>query len=637
MESNTYTRELLIPESITRDGDPVNIEMRISDSGVELDFPATSQYPVRRYWGNEILDHAPSAVRMGRVDAGAAPLLVNHNFDDPVGMVHSGRVKEDGRLWVVARLFNTARSKEVQEWISGGLRNVSAMYEIHKMEESRNGDLVVTDWEPQEVSIVTVPADPTVGIGRSSANQDDQKMKRVRVSAPKAPKAKAQSIGGPQVDDKQDAAVSESADNNVSTKVEITREEEPKFDVRKAETKRKDAIRKLSRANSISADVEDHWIRSGADWDTVAEDTLRILEERGKQADAPAMIGMSKKEVRQYSLMAAIRASYSNNWSKAGLEFEAHNALRNRDNLQQRDNNSFFVPMDVQARTPLYGRRDFNVAGAPNLVGTDHLAGSFIDLLRNTSVVMRMGATRLTGLRGNVAIPKMTSGATAFWLASETTAITESQAAIGQLTLSPKNVAGLTEISHQMMQQGDPSAEQLILSDLAQTVAIAADLGALSGDGVGGTPTGITNTVGLGTGFDPGVAAIDYTHFLGAQQDVVTANAMLGGMGYVLDPATTVKAMTRVKFTGTASPIWDGNILEGDCAGFRGMTSNQMAADTGLFGAWATAVIAEWGTLELATNPNQNFAAGITGLRAWYTMDFGMRYPEAFSFANGIT
>ena len=631
--TNADELEALGLPAMQRDLEVTDLEVTRSARGANaIQFSASSDLPAARAWGEEVLDHNPAAVRMDRINAGAVPLLFNHDWNDPVGMVTEGRLA-DGRLEAQAEFFDTKRADEVRAMIEGGLKNISIGYEIHALKERADGAFVATDWSPHEISVVTVPLDHSIGIGR----EVDQTFKRVRVERAESETAQTAASKREQTMPEENNGSAAAADTtNQQAAVEV-RGQPKALDHIEVEKLRKRSISKLARANNISPEIENHWIETGADMNKVADDLLEILEERGKSADAPARLGMSKKEVREYSVLRAIRAALSNNWSKAGLELEAHRALESRDGLQTREERSFFVPMDVQAREPVYGtrqQRDFNVAGAGNLVGTDHLAGSFIELLRNQSVVMGSGATRLTGLRGNVSIPKMTAGSTAYWLASETTAITESQPTIGQLNLTPKNVAALTEISHQMLQQGDPSAEQLVLNDLAASVALAADLGALSGDGTGGAPTGITNTAGIGafTG-----TAIDYAKVLDAQVDVVKANALLGSPGYICDPDTTAKLMTREKFSGSGNPIWVGNILNGDCAGMPGRTSNQMAADSALFGAWATLVLAEWGTLELAVNPNQNFAAGLTGLRAWYTMDVGLRYAAAFSLATTIT
>lgn len=615
-----------------------DLRLKSTDDGrTSIALSASSDVALERAFGTEILDHSPESVRMGRFDRGAVPILFNHNWDDPIGMIDRGALV-DGRLEVEGHLFATARGQEVAKMIEGGLRNVSIGYELREIREMPDGaGFIATDWEPYEVTIAPVPADPDVGIGR-----DGEKVHAVRVVRADHLPAEHADTKGANMSKENTASAAVTADDKKGhqhgerDQIQLPAGD---FDPKQVERIRARSIENFCKANNIPDETRAHWITSGKNWDVISDEFLQVMQERGKSESAPALLGMSKKEVKQYSVIRAINALVANNWQKAGLELEAHRALLDRDNLQQREGQSIFVPMDVQVRavSGRHGRRDLSVAGAPNLVGTDHLGGSFIDLLRNASVAMSMGATRLTGLRGNVSIPKLTAGATAFWLATETTAITESQQTIGQLALSPKNVAALTEISHQMLQQGDPSAEDLVLRDLAAAVGLAADVGAIAGDGTGGQPTGILNTAGIGD-WGAGVSALDYSHFLTAQQQIVQANAhRLANLGYVQDAPTTVKAMTRVKFAGTASPIWNGNIIEGDCAGFSGMTSNQMPANTSLFGAWSALVLAEWGVLELAVNPQQNFAAGLTGLRAWYTMDAGLRYAGAFSKQDGIT
>ena len=130
---------------------------RADDGRVTLEFPASSDIEVERWWGTEVLSHDKESVRMERIDGKAAPLLFNHNWDDPVGMIDSGTLK-DGRLYVTANLFDTARAKEVQAMIDGGLRNVSIGYEIHTMEEEpKKQRFTATSWTPLEAPTTLPP------------------------------------------------------------------------------------------------------------------------------------------------------------------------------------------------------------------------------------------------------------------------------------------------------------------------------------------------------------------------------------------------------------------------------------------------------------------------------------------------
>jgi HK97 family phage major capsid protein len=254
-------------------------------------------------------------------------------------------------------------------------------------------------------------------------------------------------------------------------------------------------------------------------------------------------------------------------------------------------------------------------------------------MLRNRMVALAMGATRMSGLVGNVTIPKQTVGATAYWLASETTAITEGNQTFVQVPLTPNTVGAYTQISRLLQLQSSPDAEQLILSDLAKQVALAADLAVIAGTGTE-QPPGITGTGSIGTVTG---TSFTYASILEFQSDVASANALNASCGYVTTPAIAALAMSRPTFTSGVVPIWTGNMLDGQMGGFKAMSSMQVPTAGCLFGAWDSVVIGEWGVLELAVNPNDNFAQGLTGLRAFYTMDVAVRYAGAWSWGAAMT
>ena len=394
------------------------------------------------------------------------------------------------------------------------------------------------------------------------------------------------------------------------------------------EQSRKQAIINLVRANNLDERIGNAWISQGASMEQVSADILSILQERSKAnpTASAAHIGMEHKDVRRYSLMKAIRASATNDWRDAQLEHEASQEVARRTGRDGRTSSSFFLPYDVQTR-------DANVAGTGQyLVATNNQ--SFIELLRNRMVAYQMGATRLSGLQGNVTIPKQTVGATAYWLASETTAITEGNQTFAQLALTPRTVGAYTQISRLLQLQSSPDAESLILSDLAKQVAIAADLATLYGTGTE-QPTGITQTASIGT-LASGTS-FDMADILEFQSDVAANNALNSSFGYVTTAAIAALAMTRPTFSGSVDAIWKGSILDGMMGGFKAMTSPQMTAATMLAGSWDTCVIGEWGVLELAVNPNDNFAQGLTGLRAFFTMDVGVKYAGAWSYGTSLT
>lgn len=615
------------------------IRMQRAEKATTITFPASSEEPVERYWGVEVLSHETGAVRMDRASRGAMPLLFNHNVDDPIGMITGARL-EKNRLMVDAQLFDTARAQEVRTMVEGGLRNVSLAYRINKIEEETKTErFTVTDWEPYEVSIVTVPADPTVGIGRGAEMEYEVRMVRASHQADESAATRRASMS----EEKKETAT-----------VAVIDETKEKLDEIKAkrglevEAERKRAIENLSKANRIADSVRDAWIEQGYSLEAVSRDLLTILEERGKTNPQPASkIGMSRSDVDKFSLARAIRACAAKSWQKdAPYELEVTRTVAQKLG-KVADDNRFCVPFEVlerqynvmdieQMRQILgLGRRDLTVATAGAggfLVETQNVG--FIDMLRNRSVAFRMGARRLSGLQGNVTVPRQSAAATAVWLANEASTITESQQTFVQLSLSPKSVGAYTEISRQLLLQSSPGAEGIVSSDLSRVVAIAADLAVLNGSGASGQPTGIINTAGIGSVTGTSLA---YAGVLEFQTDVAASNVEPVSGGYVTTPAVAALMMQRVKFTNTASPLWEGNVWNGNMSGFAAMSSNQMPSANMLFGDWSEVVVGEWGVLEVEVNPYANFQAGIVGVRAIYSLDVAVQRPFAFSLATSIT
>lgn len=145
---------------------------------VELSF--SSETPYGRWFGDEILCHDEECINLERFNNGLGTVLFNHDRDAVVG--HIEKVWLEDNLGKALVRFDTDEQSETifQKVQSGTLQGVSVGYAINRYEvlededtKSTNGRFngpayVVTDWEPLEISIVSVPADPTVGVGRSA-------------------------------------------------------------------------------------------------------------------------------------------------------------------------------------------------------------------------------------------------------------------------------------------------------------------------------------------------------------------------------------------------------------------------------------------------------------------------------------
>jgi HK97 family phage major capsid protein len=588
--------------------DTINVEART----IELAF--SSESPYERWWGIEILDHSPTSIDLSRMNT-HANLLCDHDIRDVIGVVEGVSIGADKKARAIVRFGKSARAEEIfQDVVDGIRKNVSVGYMINeaKLESSTKSDegeetdtYRITNWTPYEISLVSVPADIAVGVGRSTGDiptDQPNPIQEIRTMT---------------------ATVIETPAPTVDL-------EKIKSDARTEELKRSSAILAIKEQFASYQGIEkltQDAMRSG---EPVAEYRSKVMDLIASAPKVTPDIGLNNKEVKNYSVLRAIKAMTDNNWTSAGFERECHDAILKRAGLNESANNGFYVPYEVQKRDLTAGTG--NAGGF--IVATDNLASNFIDLLRNRSVVAQMGATMLTGLQGNVTIPRQTAAGTASWLANEAAAATESQLVLGQLAMSPKNVIAYTEISRQLMLQNSPAADALVMSDLSKVVALAIDAAALQGPGTGGQPTGITATAGIGavTGTTLGYAGI-----IEFQTDVANSNALAANCGYVTTPTVAGLLKVRQRFTSTDTPIWQGNILDGEIEGFKAMSSLQVTAASMIFGDFSQVIIGEWGMLEIAMNPYASFTAAITGVRAIQTCDVGIRIPGAFSLATTIT
>ncbi len=626
---------------MARDFARADISVSKADDGVtRLSFPLSSEAPVDRWFGTEVLSHAEGAVRMDRIGTGAAPLLFNHDWGDPIGMIDGARL-QGGRLVVDAHLFATARAQEVAQMIDDGLRNVSVGYEIReRVEDKKAGTYTATDWMPLEGSIVTVPADASVGIGRA-ADGAAQPVRVIRAASSQPAAAAAPSENAAMADTPTQAAGDNTAASIPAQPRQTADIDSTRMTAMEIENNRRQAIQNLCRANKIDQRTEVDWIRDGVDLNTVAKQILDIQVQRQQtNTEYVANLGLSAKEKREYSLFRAIRAlrpnAHPQAFKDAAYEFELSREIARR--VDRAESSSIFIPVDVlsQARDRDVAQR--TMATTPGskggyMVQSDNMG--FIDILRNRAVCYAMGATPMPGLVGNAAFVRQTGTPSITWQAGEATTVTAADQTLGQLSMTPKTAIVITDVSEQLLRQATPSAEAFVMGDLAKSLAIAVDSAAINGTG-GAQPLGIKNTTGITSGQD--AASVTWDKIRAFWTAAAGSNAVLGRPGWVTTSAGAALLSGKQRFTSTDTPIWEGNPMNGTIWGFPAMSSEQVASGNLLFGSWENLLIGEWGVLELATdNGGTRFNNATVGIRAMWMVDTLLRYPQAFVVSTNLS
>tara|TARA_B110000285_G_scaffold12720_3_gene12596 strand:- start:1615 stop:3423 length:1809 start_codon:yes stop_codon:yes gene_type:complete len=600
MSSNKTINTGALHRSFDLSRDAINEEART----VELAF--SSEAPVARWFGDEILDHDPKSIRLGRLNDGG-PVLVDHDGTDHVGVVEQVVISGDrvGRAQV--RFGKSARAEEIWQDVKDGIRkSVSVGYRIHKMALESETDGMesyrATDWEPYEISMVSVPADAQVGIGRTATGEHITEVTNIQIK---------------QIEESTMDTKSPEATPVVDNTFAIE-------DVRKAELGRITDIEAIGNQHGFSTDARAA-ITSGQ---SANEFRSHVLNNISKPAPVVSTdIGLTEKEVRNFSFMRAIHAlsnpSDRRAQEAAAFEFEASRAAADQMGRQAQ---GMFVPSEVL-------KRDLNVGTATaggNTVATDLLSNSFIDSLENAMVVSNLGATMLRDLNGNVAIPRQTSGATAYWVA-ESGAVTESAAAFDQVSMNPKSVGCFSDISRKLLLQSSIDIEGFVRNDLAMRLAMAIDLAAIAGTGSSNQPTGILATTGIGAKTFAAAGNPTFGEMVDVESQVSIDNALFGSLGYVSTAAMAGAMKQKAKDSGSGQFV----MANGQVNGYNMSVTNQMTANTVVFGNWADLIIGMWGGLDILVDTSTGSASGTVRVVCMQDVDIAVRHAQSFAKGSG--
>lgn len=568
-----------------------------------------SETPYERYWGIEILDCTATSMRTGRLRSGAN-LLCDHDTKDVVGVIESVEIGPDRVGRAVVRFGKSVRAEEVwQDVVDGIRRNVSVGYMIHKAQLVESADGVetyrVTDWEPFEVSLVSVPADATVGVGRSAEPLEAPEAPAAIAAAPAAPAPQTQPQG------------------KAIMTVEVVEQRNHAAE-----------ISKIGATAPGGAELALSAIQRGI---TVEEFQRELIAHMSTKPLPTADIGLTAKEVKSFSVLNIARYladPSAANERAMGFERECSAAVAK---IMGREARGVFVPSEIQ-------RRDL-VVGTPtaggNLVATELKASSFIEMLRNAMVLDQLGVTMLTDLRGNIAIPKQTGGATIYWVA-ENTAPTESQQSVGQVLMSPKTAGGFTDISRTLLNQASIDVENFVLGDLAKQLGLGIQLAAIAGTGASNQPSGLLTRITPSVIGGTNGLAPTWNNIIDLETNVATANADVGTMGYLVNAKTRGILKRTQKFSGTnGDPIWDRNTNE-PLNGYRAAVTNAVPSNlvkgtsgavcsAGIFGNFSDLMIGMWGAVDLMRDPYAASTSGGVRIVALQDVDVNVRNVESFA------
>ena len=590
----------------------------------ECEMAFASEQAVQRYdWQEgrdymEVLSCNPSDVDLSRLNNGH-PLLVNHDTRDQIGVVKSARIDGDKKARAVVKFSRSNRGNEILQDVQDGIRTlVSVGYRVGRevKREQRDGmDYRTFAWTPHEVSIVPIPADTSVGVGRAEVQPTETK--------PAATAAITEPIL------KKEKTMSETTLNEAQINEQANK-------------------RQLARINEINAiasrldgrvpnirDLANDAISQGISVDNFRQTALDKMPQAEPVREAKPL-DVKPKEWANYSLARAISGLCGGRLEGFEAEMSQEIARRTGKSAQ-----GAWIPDEAFARSAVAGTG--TLGGM--LVQTTNLASEFIEILRNKSQVLNLGA-RVLNLTNPVTIPRQNGAHTTNW-AGETVASTLSSINLQQITLTPQAVTSNLQYSKQLLMENNPSIDMLLRNDITEQIGLAIDLAALHGTG-SGQPTGIINTSGIGSVLlaTNGLSlanATAYPALVSLESLIAAANADQGALAYLMRPAVRGQLRTQSRFANTNTPVFEG----GQVNGYRAEVTNQIANNltTGtattittpvFFGNWNELLIGSFGNTDLVVDPYTAGANGVVRLYARRWVDIGIRHPASFAVLGGV-
>jgi HK97 family phage major capsid protein len=361
---------------------------------------------------------------------------------------------------------------------------------------------------------------------------------------------------------------------------------------------------------------------------------MSTVTENRAGARAP-LVELSETERRRYSLRRALAVA-ANLEPPASFEADVSEQIARGLPHSYQKRGGIFIPT-IFSRAAL----DAHTTGkGVELVGEE--AGPFISALRKRALVLQLGARLITGLVGNVALPRQDTSGGAQWAADNPGAdYPQTNLTLSQVPLRPRLLVSATTFTRQLLVQSTPAVDEVVADDMAQASAVALDLAAVHGSGTGNEPLGLYN-IPSGVAEVTFAGAPTFAKVVEMEKRVAVADGETdpATAGYLTTPEVRERAKLTQEFAGSGFRLWrDGRMNDR-----RAEATNQLAKTLGagsnehacVYGIWSELVVGEWGAIEVLANPYTFAAKGLVQVTGFYLADVAPRHPESFCKSKGL-
>jgi HK97 family phage major capsid protein len=615
----------------------------------------------------EVLDHSPASVDLERAALGRGlPLLLNHdsygrNSDSFLGKVEDITVDTDRVMRGWMRFSQRADAQDVRQEVLDDLRSsVSIGYQIGDTYTSREDKKTkqvtrtYTDWVPLELSLVPVPADPMVGVGRNldSLTPAQRAVLANRLGASAVP------VVQPPTERIMPDPITPA--EPVAPDVKVIREQ--------IQAEATDRVRQYGEiaqlVPNLPADTVARWVANAT---SVSDAVKEAREFAAKKAAEPikTMPGLTDKDKKRFNYARALLSQVASDPNLKGevgridfgferemIEETARNAPHLRANTTGALLPSMLLMMSQADERERTGLDSGSATAGAEFKFTQ--PGDFISMLRNRMVIYRAGATIIPGLTGPLTLPRQTGAGTLTWIAENPGSDTAvSSLATDSVALAMKTAISVAKYTKQLLiaaASGNIALQQIVDGDLAEIFALGIDSAALNGGG-SNQPSGILQHTGIGSvtiGADGG--ALTYAKIVDLETTVANANGDQGSLAYFTTPTQRgkLKKLYNVNTSYGTAPVWGGAFLDGTkiptgiLNNYPAFASNQVPSNLTkgtatticsalIYGDAAQVLIGEWGAFDALVDPYTLAAQGCIRVVATQFLDVAIRQYQRFA------
>ena len=355
-------------------------------------------------------------------------------------------------------------------------------------------------------------------------------------------------------------------------------------------------------------------------------ETARIeaAREKAPKAEAPKELGLDDKDIAKYSIARAIRAKID---GRDCFELEVSREACKKLGKESR---GIYIPEEILMK------RAFDTTAGAGLIGTEHRAQDFITVLRNALIFDRLGVQVLPGLRGNVSIPKQTGSATVAWV-TEGNAPAASAPSVGNVTLTPHDLACYVPITRSALMQSLPIADGIVQADMIAGMRHGLQIAFFHGTGSSGQPTGLASVLATASReFDVATPGSEtYAELVGAEGMVLGKG--LSGIKWAVSgrALTAMRGLLRSTYGDQYLAALRGDD-EGEIIGRTALFTDDIQTAYGFIGDFSQSFFGMWGGLDLLVDPYTEAPSGTIRVVTHQDADFAVRHAEAFAFSDEL-